>query len=1052
MQKIVKLRWWVLALWIAAVVVLLMAAPSMTELVREKGQITVPEGYSSTYADELLRDWNVTTGDTEAGGASGETSSNQATAVLVFHNPEGLTKEDELEIVQGIEALEKQSDAIGITDLVTHLDMPELEEQLVSADGKTVLAMVTIESKGRVAAEMSESLYAPLKDLHVEHYYTGDWIINEDVITSSEEGLRRTEVITVVFILTILFVVFRSAIAPFIPLISVGISYLAAQSVVAFLAEYANFPLSNFTQIFMVAVMFGIGTDYCILLISRFREELAQTGDNVQAVLNTYRTAGKTVLVAGLAVLVGFTAIGFSTFVLYRSAVAVAVGVAVLLLALITLVPFFMAAFGKAIFWPIRGTLTHKPSRLWESIGSFSLRRPFGALLLLAVLIVPFLIAYQGSVSFNSLDEIGSRYDSVKGFEVIAESFGPGDTLPTTVVVKADQAFDNQEGLAAIERVSRELTKLDGVKMVRSATRPTGEPLQDFQVADQLELLSSGLEEGIAGLDQLEQGLAVASSSIAGNAPQLQEAAAGADELVRGTSELRAGVQQLGEAIAAIEAGLVSGKAGAAELEQGMRQAEASARQLAQSVEALVASYQQLESGLGELQAGYAAIAESQKTLSEQLTRLSQGFAVLADRYPDLQEDDVFLTMQAGLPQLEQGAAALARGLQELNTQLATAGSGLQEANAGLTQLGGGQTALAQGLLELAEGMAELRVGIEQAASGQGQIAGQVPQFTNGFNELIAGQQAFGSGFAELEEQLEELVSGLDEGVSGLRQVSEGLAQAQSFLDELSAMDGETGGWYVPEEAFEMSEFQSALDVYMSADRRTTKLEVVLNGNPYATESIDQIDSFDAAVGRGLNGTAYAQAEMAIGGVTSMNHDLRTISSEDYTRTAILMLIGIALILIVLFRSLVMPIYLMLSLIVTYFTSMAITEVIFVRLAGYDGLTWAVPFFAFVMLMALGVDYSIFLMDRFKEYRDLPPQEGILEAMRHMGTVIISAAVILGGTFAAMLPSGVLSLLQIATVVICGLFLYAMFMLPLFIPVMVRWFGEANWWPFMQKR
>jgi RND superfamily putative drug exporter len=72
--------------------------------------------------------------------------------------------------------------------------------------------------------------------------------------------------------------------------------------------------------------------------------------------------------------------------------------------------------------------------------------------------------------------------------------------------------------------------------------------------------------------------------------------------------------------------------------------------------------------------------------------------------------------------------------------------------------------------------------------------------------------------------------------------------------------------------------------------------------------------------------------------------------------------------------------------------------------------------------------------------------------MQNMGTIIMSAALILGGTFAAMLPSGVMSLLQIATIVLCGLFLYAMVMLPLFIPVMVRVFGEANWWPFMKQK
>lgn len=68
-----------------------------------------------------------------------------------------------------------------------------------------------------------------------------------------------------------------------------------------------------------------------------------------------------------------------------------------------------------------------------------------------------------------------------------------------------------------------------------------------------------------------------------------------------------------------------------------------------------------------------------------------------------------------------------------------------------------------------------------------------------------------------------------------------------------------------------------------------------------------------------------------------------------------------------------------------------------------------------------------------------------------MGSVIISAVIILCGTFAAMLPSGMLSLIQIAAVTIIGLVLYALVMLPLFIPVMVRLFGKANWWPFLSN-
>src|SRR5690606_27779086 len=156
----------------------------------------------------------------------------------------------------------------------------------------------------------------------------------------------------------------------------------------------------------------------------------------------------------------------------------------------------------------------------------------------------------------------------------------------------------------------------------------------------------------------------------------------------------------------------------------------------------------------------------------------------------------------------------------------------------------------------------------------------------------------------------------------------------------------------------------------------------------------------------------------------------------------------ISFILIFLFRSLIMPIYIIGSLILTYMTTMAINELVFVDLFGYEGITWAVPFFSFVFLIALGVDYSIFLMDRFNEYKNMPVKEAIYTAMVKMGTVIISAAIILGGTFAAMMPSGMLSLLMIASITIIGLMLYSFVVLPLFIPVMVNTFGKANWRPF----
>lgn len=1044
MRAVLKFRWLVLALWLIAAVGLMLSAPGMEELVRTKGQVNVPDGYSSTIAGELEKAIG------ENDGA--EASSGMAT-VLVFHKDGGLSDADLAEVKSGIDKLKSEGEALGVISVTSHFDTKELEKQMVSEDGSTILALVNVEAGERELSVLRDGLYEVIEDVPVEHYYTGSWLISEDVVQSSLEGLKKTEFITLGFILIILFVVFRSAVAPLVPLVAVGFTYLISQSVIAYLVEYLDFPLSNFTQIFLVAVLFGIGTDYCILLISRFKEELTHSGgDKTEAIIQTYRTAGRTVLFSGLAVLVGFAAIGFSTFMLYRSAVAVAVGVAVLLIALFTIVPFFMAVLGKKLFWPAKGSLEHKPSKLWGAVGKFSLKRPVWALIILAVIIVPFLMAYKGSISFNSLDEIGDKYDSVKAFNMISDSFGPGESLPTTVIVKTGKPMDSPEGLAVLEQVSRELANTGGVKAVRSATRPTGDVMEQFLVSDQVVTLEDGLGQSGEGLGRIGDGLSEASSALSENAPRLNQAVDGAGQLVEGTNDLKAGIVELGAGLKDIQQGLEEGSAGAEELSRGLKQAWASAEQLAGSSRQLLSSYKQLGGGLGQLTGAYSAIAAEQAKLADGLSGIRQNFTDLQGSYPELQNDEDFKQALSTLGQLQEGAAAISGQMAQLNEQLAGISAGMTQANAGLLEASKGQSALASGLDKLAVGIAGLQSGVAQAAAGQGQIISKLPNVTDGLNELSDGQKELQAGFAALNNQLGELTNGLDQSVDGLSQVTDGLASAGGYLNGLAeSPNKQMTGWHIPEEAIANEEFQSALRVYMSEDRQTAKFDVVFSGNPYSQETMAQIDELEAAVNRAIQGTDYSGAQIAVGGVTSINNDLNHISEADYSRTVILMLIGISTILFILFRSVIMPLYMIASLLVTFYTSMAIAEVIFVRLLGQSGISWAVPFFGFVMLVALGIDYSIFLMDRFKEYRHLSPQEAILGAMKNMGTVIMSAAVILGGTFAAMLPSGVMSLLQIATIVLCGLFMYALLMLPLFIPVMVRIFGSANWWPFMGR-
>ncbi|WP_318505460.1 MMPL family transporter [Bacillus sp. T3] len=1036
MRAIVKGKWFVLFAWIAVVAVLMMSAPNMENLVREKGELVVPEGYSSSLANEITKEIQ---------------DGNESQVALVFHGKEKLTKSELAEAKKAINLLEKNKKKLGITEILSHFKEESLKDQLVSEDGTTILTSIKVDMGDRDDKEVSEALYSTLKDIKLEHYYTSSWLVSEDLNTNAQEGLKKTEGITVVFILVVLLLVFRSIIAPIVPLITVGFTYLASQSIVAFLVDKVNFPISSYTQIFLVAVLFGIGTDYSILLLSRFKEEMANHESITDAIVETFRTAGKTVYFSGLAVMVGFSAIGLSTFKLYQSAAAVAVGVALLLVALSTIVPFFMAVLGRKLFWPSKGTLEHKDSKIWEVVGRFALAKPIVSLLIVAAITVPFLVTYDGTLSYNSLTEVGDKANSIKAFNMIADGFGPGQAMPAKIVIKNDDKMDSTEYITLAEKISQDLSKLDGVDSIRSVTRPVGEQLKDLFVAKQAGTLQEGIAKGNDGIKKISDGLSEAESELTNSQPKLEQATSGIGELVTGTTKLQDGMGQLQNGLTQIEAGIRKGSVGSGELKKGMQELKTNAEQLAAGSERLLQGYQDVQTGISTMLGKYKEVAGGLKGLSDGLASTNGHFANLEQKYPELQGDLEDYQTLKGIVQYSQGASSqLYDGINELNNHLAGAEDGIKVANDNFSKLLEGQKQLNVAMGQIISGLDQLQQGMDAAANGQGQVIGNVSQFTNGLSAVNGGQQQLLDGFSGLGGQMTQLTNGLDQSVTGLNQVHDGLNSANEYLSDLAKSDESVSGMYIPAEVLESKDFEQVLNTYFSEDRKVMTLDVVFSENPYSNQAMSQIDDIKETVKKAVKETKLENATIAVGGITSTNTDLSKISSDDYSRTVVLMLVGIAIILIIMLRSFVMPLYLIASLIITYYSAMGITEAIFMNGLGYDGISWAVPFFAFVILVALGIDYSIFLMDRFKEYRDMSVSEAMLLSMKKMGTVIISAAIILGGTFAAMMPAGVMSLLQIATIVLIGLFLYAFVILPLFVPVMAKLFGKANWWPFIK--
>lgn len=886
MRSILKFRWLVVSLLIIATVVLFFLSPNLTKQAEEAGTFQLPKEADSRIAAEIL----------ERAGVTDETIS------VVY----SLKKEVTDEKKQEISATSDKIEALGkpVEDVLKPFENEEVEKQLVSEDKKTVLIPITVSGSEADVLNLTEKLRADILPKDEDVYVTGETLINHDVDMSAQEGLKRTEIITVILIFSLLLIVFRSLVTPFIPLLAVGVSYLLSQSIVAFLIDWFGFPVSNYTQIFLVAVLFGIGTDYCILLLSRYKEELQAGQSTEDAIVNTYKTAGRTLFISAVAVFIGFSAIGFAQFPIFKSAVGVAVGIVVLLLVLYTLVPFFMALFKEKLFWPSKKAGSHQDSKIWIAFSKISVMRPLVSMLIVAAITVPVLLSYNNYISYDMTDEIDKSYESVKGLHAIAAGFGEGDSLPVKVVIKSDVKLVEEDIVPYVETISKEISKLEEIKTVRSLTRPTGETIDEMYVDHQLGLMADGIKDAIDGLEEIKKGLS-----------QVQSGLTQTSNSIPSGSEASSGGQQLRQAAGGIE---------------------------------------QINKQIGAIAGG----------------------------------------LQQGMPP-EQAAG----GLHMLSTEL------------------------------------------QKVSQGIHQAAGQIDKSSSQVGTLGKG--------------LNEMSSGVNQSAKGLEEIGKGLSELRDILNDMSETSSvRDTGMFIPEGTLEDEQFEPVIDQYTFDQETGAFIEVILNDNPYSPEAIDAVQEIKAAVERSIIDTPLENAQIAYSGVSSINSDLKDVTADDFSRSVTIMLICLFIVLAILFKSVIMPLYMIASLLLTYYTSVGVAELIFVNGLGYDGITWAVPFFGFVMLIALGVDYSIFLLDRFREesMNGLTVKEALQVSMAKMGTVIITAAIILAGTFAAMMPSGVLSLIQIATIVITGLLLYGIIILPLLIPAISISFGEGVWWPFKLKR
>jgi RND superfamily putative drug exporter len=238
---------------------------------------------------------------------------------------------------------------------------------------------------------------------------------------------------------------------------------------------------------------------------------------------------------------------------------------------------------------------------------------------------------------------------------------------------------------------------------------------------------------------------------------------------------------------------------------------------------------------------------------------------------------------------------------------------------------------------------------------------------------------------------------------------------------------------------------------FTSFNQNMLKYEVVLNINPYSTEALDFIPKLRNTLSKSLDSSSLIEPNSFVGGETAEAYDTRTAADKDTYLVLPLILIAIGIVLVILLKSLVAPLYLLITIIFTYFSTLGLSIFIFKHIFNQDTVTPGLAFFLFIFLNALGVDYNIYLMSRLKEESAKSPLDrAVLKTLALTGGVITSAGLILAGTFSALMSLPLQDLFQLGFAVAIGVLMDTFITRTLIVPSLVKLLGQWNWWPSKQ--
>ncbi|GAB2669288.1 MMPL family transporter [Nocardia goodfellowii] len=464
-RVVVHHPWKVIGLWAVAIVAVLATAPEFTSTTDQSSFL--PSHYESIQAMQLQEK------------AFPQASAPAALIVVAREDGAPLTESDSASVLATATELAGEH-VKGVTGVHP---TPPSENRLIQVIAVQMDKVTNPADKtqGDAVRALREQLRERVTGTELKAGITGMAASTLDQTESSEKGMAIIGIATIVLILVLLLVIFRSPVIALLPIVVIGAISGTVGGLIAMAAKAFDLEMDTSVNSILLVVLFGVGTDYILFLMFRYRERLRAGEDPKTAMVSAVARVGEAITSAAGAVIIAFMALVLSSLGMFRAlGPALAIAVAVALVAGLTLVPAVVSLLGTKVFWPSKSWRSEPASARFAAVGNAMGRRPGlfavvsgGVLVALGVL----------AIGFNPTFDLGSgstsdASESVVYNKELLKGLPAGATQPSDVLLRSDGPLTAEQ----LEGYRTTLAQVPGVGQVGAAQLSADKMVADFQV------------------------------------------------------------------------------------------------------------------------------------------------------------------------------------------------------------------------------------------------------------------------------------------------------------------------------------------------------------------------------------------------------------------------------------------------------------------------------------------------------------------------------------------------------------------------------------------